>query len=75
MLLSDPSANHARDFFRQKSRRMTDKVTTVGEAVSRLVRDGDYLAIGGFGASRLPVAVCHEIVRSEERRVGKECRL
>src|SRR6185369_17651726 len=33
------------------------------EAVARLVHDGDYLAIGGFGADRLPVAVVHEILR------------
>ena len=62
-LFSDPSANHARDYFRSKPRALVDKVTTVAEAVRRLVADGDYLAIGGFGADRLPTAVVHEIVR------------
>jgi glutaconate CoA-transferase subunit A len=62
-LFSDPSADHARQFFASKPRALTDKVTTVSEAVGRLVHDGDYLAIGGFGADRLPTAVLHEILR------------
>jgi glutaconate CoA-transferase, subunit A len=69
MLLTDPSTDKAREYFRHKSRRMTDKVTTVAEAVRRLVCDGDYLTIGGFGASRLPVAVCHEIVRQQKQNL------
>ncbi len=49
---------------------MTDKTTTVAEAVQRLVKNGDYLAIGGFGTNRLPTAVVHEILRQpvEPRR-------
>ena len=33
----------------------------------RLVHDGDYLAIGGFGVDRLPTAVVHEIVRQGQQ--------
>jgi glutaconate CoA-transferase, subunit A len=62
-LFADPSADQARQFFAGKSRAQTDKLTTVPEAVGRLVRDGDYLAIGGFGCARIPTAVVHEIVR------------
>src|SRR5271166_1916687 len=62
-LYTDPSANHAREFFSAKARALTDKVTTVADAVARLLHDGDYLAIGGFGAARLPTAVVHEILR------------
>jgi glutaconate CoA-transferase subunit A len=62
-LFSDPSANHARAFFAAKPRALTDKLTTVAEAVARLVHDGDYLAIGGFGCDRIPTAVVHEILR------------
>jgi glutaconate CoA-transferase subunit A len=69
-LLTDPSANRAREVFRQKSRALTDKLTTVAEAVARLVHDGDYLAIGGFGVVRLPVAVAHEIVRQGKQNLG-----
>jgi glutaconate CoA-transferase subunit A len=63
VLFTDPSANRAREFFSTKPRSLTDKLTTVSEAVRRLVQDGDYLAIGGFGADRIPTAVVHEIVR------------
>jgi glutaconate CoA-transferase subunit A len=70
VLFTDPSANHARAAFREKSRALTDKVTTVAEAVRRLVRDGDYLAIGGFGTNRIPTAVCHEIVRQRKQNLG-----
>jgi glutaconate CoA-transferase subunit A len=66
-LFTNPSANHARDFFRQKSHALTDKLTTVAEAVAGLVHDGDYLAIGGFGVVRLPVAVTHEILRQRRQ--------
>src|SRR5207253_2606699 len=53
--------------FRDKPRALADKLTTVGDAVGRLVHDGDYLAIGGFGCDRLPVAVVHEILRQGKR--------
>jgi glutaconate CoA-transferase subunit A len=62
-LFSDPSAERARAFFSQKSRACDSKLTTVADAVRRLVHDGDYLAIGGFGADRIPTAVVHEILR------------
>ncbi len=68
-LFSDPSSNRAREFFRTKPRALTDKVATVQEAVSRLVGDGDYLAIGGFGGARIPTAVCHEIVRQRRQNM------
>ncbi len=38
--------------------------------MARLVHDGDYLAMGGFGAARLPTAVCHEIVRQRRQNLG-----
>jgi glutaconate CoA-transferase subunit A len=68
-LFSDPSADRAREFFRTKPRALTDKTTTVAEAVARLVADGDYLAVGGFGAARIPTAVVHEIVRQSKQRL------
>jgi glutaconate CoA-transferase subunit A len=68
-LLSDPSANRARTFFAGKNRKLIDKRTTVAEAVSRLVLDQDYLAIGGFGSDRIPTAVVHEILRQGKQRL------
>jgi glutaconate CoA-transferase subunit A len=63
LLFSDPSPDEARQAFANKPRACTDKLTTVPEAVARLVGDGDYLAVGGFGCDRVPTAVVHEIVR------------
>src|SRR5581483_9192216 len=69
-LWADPSADRARAYFATKPRAMTDKVTTVHDAVRDLVRDGDYLAIGGFGGARLPTAVVHEIVRQGKQNLS-----
>ncbi len=69
-LYADPSADRAREFFATKPRALTDKLTTVADAVARLVCDGDYLALGGFGGDRLPAAVVHEIVRQRKQGLG-----
>jgi glutaconate CoA-transferase subunit A len=69
-LFTDPSANRAREFFAAKPRALTDKLMTVPEAVNRLIQDGDYLAIGGFGSDRLPTAVLHEILRQGKQDLG-----
>jgi glutaconate CoA-transferase subunit A len=69
-LFTDPSANHARAYFAAKPRRLSDKVTTVAEAVARLVHDGDYLAVGGFGCDRIPTAVLHEILRQGKQNLS-----
>jgi glutaconate CoA-transferase subunit A len=69
-LFTDPSADRARQFFGTRNRSLTDKLTTVADAVARLVHDGDYLGIGGFGAARLPTAVVHEILRQGKQDLG-----
>src|SRR5260370_36761929 len=69
LLFSDPSANHARQAFANKPRACTDKVTTIADAVRRLVNDGDYLAIGGFGGAPLPPAPVHEILRQGKQNL------
>jgi len=69
-LFTDPDANRAREFFRTKSRSLTNKVVTVKEAVSTYIHDGDYLGIGGFGADRIPTALLHEIVRQRRKNLG-----
>ena len=69
-LFTDPSADRARAVFAARPRALTDKLTTVAEAVTRLVHDGDYLALGGFGCDRIPTAVAHEIVRQKRQRLG-----
>ncbi|SRR6266404_662944 len=69
-LFSDPSADRAREAFAHKPRSLVDKLTTVPDAVARLVRDGDYLAIGGFGCNRIPTAVAQEIVRQGKQNLS-----
>ena len=69
-LFLDPSADLARAHFRGKRMGLVDKTTTVADAVDRLVHDGDYLAVGGFGADRIPTAVLHEIVRRRKQDLG-----
>jgi len=59
-----------RDFFGKKSKKMVNKVTTVGKVVSEMIHDGDYIAIGGFGSIRIPTAVLHEIVRQGKKNLG-----
>jgi len=69
-LFMDPDPDKAREFFRKKSRAMTDKRTTEKEAVEKYVPDGCYLAIGGFGANRIPTAILHEILRARKKNLG-----
>jgi glutaconate CoA-transferase subunit A len=69
-LFTDPDPDHAREFFRTKSRAMKSKMTTVGDIVRTMIQDGDYIAIGGFGANRIPTAVVHEIVRQRKKNLG-----
>jgi len=69
-LFMDPDPDKARAFFQKKSRAMTDKRTTVKEAVEKYIPDGCYLAVGGFGANRIPTAVLHEILRQRRKNLG-----
>jgi len=69
-LFTDPDADSAREFFRKKSRALKSKLSTPEEVVSTMVNDGDYIAIGGFGANRIPTAIIHEIVRHKKKNLG-----
>ena len=69
-LFADPDPDAARAFFRGKSRSVTDKTMSVHQAVERFVKDGDYLASGGFGTNRIASAVLHEIVRQRRRNLS-----
>jgi glutaconate CoA-transferase, subunit A len=69
-IFMDPDPDKAREFFRSKPRAMIDKRMNEKEAVERFIPDGCYLAIGGFGANRIPNAVVHEIVRQRRKNLG-----
>ena len=65
----DPDEN--REWVRQnKSRELRDKRTTVAEAVRTFVRDGDFIASGGFGHVRVSMALIYEIVRQGRRNLA-----
>ncbi len=70
-IFTDPDADKAREYFyHEKPRKMVSKETSVKEAVSALVKDGDYIGVGGFGANRIPTAILHEIVRQNKKNLG-----
>ncbi|MCF8054062.1 MAG: CoA transferase subunit A [Deltaproteobacteria bacterium] len=69
-IFTDPNADKAREFFRKKNRKLEPKVMSVKDAVTKFVKNGDYLALGGFGANRIPTAVAHEIVRQGKKNMG-----
>ncbi len=62
----DPDENRAwvRD---HKPRGLVDKRMSVPEAVRQFVKDGDYLAVGGFGHIRVPMAFIYEMIRQRRR--------
>ena len=62
----DPDENRAwiRD---HKPRGLIDKQMSVQQAVEKYIHNGDFLAIGGFGHVRVPMAVVYEIIRQEIR--------
>lgn len=65
----DPDENRAwvRD---HKPRGLVDKCMSVSEAVKNFVHDGDYIAVGGFGHMRVPMALIYEIVRQRRRNLA-----
>ena len=69
-LFVTPDVEYYRSFFRQKSKVMASKLTTVKAAIAEYVKDGDYLAVGGFGGNRIPTALLHEIVRQKKKKLG-----
>jgi glutaconate CoA-transferase subunit A len=69
-LFMDPDPDDARTFFKNKSRALTDKVMSVKDAVSEFIKDGDYLASGGFGTNRISTATLHEILRQNKHDLG-----
>jgi glutaconate CoA-transferase subunit A len=65
-----PDADAARERSRLKDKRLVNKLTTVKEAISKYVKDGDYIASGGFGSNRIASALLHEIVRQGRKHLG-----
>jgi acyl CoA:acetate/3-ketoacid CoA transferase alpha subunit len=53
-----------------KSRELNDKTMSAKEAVSRFVRDQDFIASGGFGHVRVAMGIVYEIVRQKKRNLA-----
>jgi len=54
---------------KNKSRELKDKTMSVREAVSSFVHDGDFIASGGFGHTRVSMAIVYEIIRQKKRNL------
>ncbi|MHA1593141.1 MAG: CoA transferase subunit A [Candidatus Baldrarchaeia archaeon] len=52
-----------------KPREMVDKTMDLKEAISKFVRDGCYIAFGGFGHIRVSMAAIYEIIRQKKRNL------
>ena len=52
-----------------KTRALVDKTMTAKEAVSRFIKDGDFIASGGFGHVRISMAIVYEIIRQKRRNL------
>jgi len=64
----DPD-EHRRWILQNKSRSFEDKRLSMRDAVAKFVRDGDYVAMGGFGHVRISMASVYEIVRQRKRNL------
>lgn len=69
-LFTDPDPDTAREFFRHKNRGLVNKVTSIEQAVGVHIKDGDYIAVGGFGHVRIPTAILYEVMRQGRRNLG-----
>ncbi len=64
----DPDEN--REYvLHNKSRALKDKTMTASEAVTKFVKDGDFIASGGFGHIRVSMNIIYEIIRQRKRNL------
>ncbi len=52
-----------------KPRDMTDKTMAIDEAVDKFVKDGDFLAMGGFGHVRVSMVAIYEMIRQRRKNL------
>lgn len=52
-----------------KSRELKDKTMSAKDAISKFVNDGDFIASGGFGHTRISMAIVYEIIRQKKRNL------
>jgi len=62
--------DEARKWMRDnKKRALIDRRMSIGEAVKRFTRDGDYFAMGGFGHVRVSMNAIYEMIRQDRRNL------
>jgi len=65
----DPDEN--REYvLENKSRELKDKRMSAQEAVSSFIKDGDFIASGGFGHVRVSMVLIYEIIRQKKRSLA-----
>lgn len=69
-LFSDPDPDALRAHSASRDKGLFNKLTTVSAAVERWIPDGTYIAMGGFGQTRIATALLHELVRRGRKRLG-----
>jgi acyl CoA:acetate/3-ketoacid CoA transferase alpha subunit len=62
-LIQPPEINAFREWNRRKSKVLADKRMSEAEAVSRFIKDGDYIGTELYGSVRAPMSLVSEIVR------------
>ena len=62
-LIQPPDMNAFRAWNREKPKALVDKRMTEREAISKFVRDGDYIGTELYGSVRCPMSLVSEIVR------------
>lgn len=62
-LIQPPDINAFREWNRAKPKALIDKRMTEAEAVSRFIRDGDYIGTELYGTVRCPMSLVNEIAR------------
>jgi 3-oxoacid CoA-transferase subunit A/glutaconate CoA-transferase subunit A len=62
----DPDENR-RWILENKPRDLRDKRMSPQEAIARFLHDGDFIAFGGFGHIRTPMALVYEIIRQKKQ--------
>lgn len=57
-----------------KTRELINKQMDLKEAVVKFVKDGDYIALGGFGHVRTPMAAVYEVIRQRRKNLTLACK-
>jgi 3-oxoacid CoA-transferase subunit A/glutaconate CoA-transferase subunit A len=65
----DPD-EHRKWILENKPKSFEDKRMSLKEAVAKFLRDGDYIAMGGFGHVRISMAAIYEIIRQGKRNLA-----